>query len=146
MRLDKKYVDIIELLKEDAKLTSNEISKRLKMPASTVHNRIKKLEQEGIITGYTVTLDYRQLGKPLLAHILVKTAYRQEGKKISQEELAKRIKKLGADEVSTVLVDEADILVSIRTRDLYDIKEFTKELQQIEGVARTHTLIVLNKI
>ncbi len=145
--LDRKYLDILDLLKKDGKLTSNQISRRLKIPSSTVHNRIKKLESDGIITGYTVHVDYQKLGKSLLAHILIKTAYKTPaGKQVSQEQLAARIKALGADEVSTVLVDEADILVSVRTHDLYEIKEFTKKLQQLDGIARTHTLIVLNTI
>lgn len=145
MPLDKKYMDILDLLKKNSKLTSNQISKKLKIPASTVHNRIKKMEKDGIIKGYTVVIDYQKLGKSLLAHILVKSSFKTpQGKKVSQEDLASKIKDLGADEVSTVLVDEADILVSIRTRDLYEIKEFTKRLQQIDGIARTHTLIVLS--
>lgn len=147
MRLNEKYLKILDLLRDDSKLTTKQIAKKLKIPPSTVHNRIKKLEKEGIIQGYTVRLDYQKLGKPLLAHILIKTSFKtSEGKRVSQEQLATKIKALGADEVSTVLVDEADILVSIRTKDLYEIKEFTKNLQQIEGVSKTHTLIVLNTI
>ena len=51
--MDKKDKTILELLNENSKLTTSQISKKTIIPITTVHNRIKKLEKEGIITGYT---------------------------------------------------------------------------------------------
>lgn len=149
MELDEKYLKIIQLLQQDAKLTSSEISQRLGIPITTVHNRIKKLEREGIIKGYTAVLDHAKLGKGLLAHILVRISTTlRNGKKITQDQIAQEIKKAGADEVSTVLVmDEAGIIIRMRARDIYELQDFiTKKLRPIDGVERTHTLVVLNTI
>jgi len=54
--LDKKNEAIIRILSRKAGLSSRTLSKMLKMPISTVHRRIKKLEREGIIQGYKANI------------------------------------------------------------------------------------------
>ena len=50
--LDEKDTQILNLLKDNAKLTSSQISKLTRIPITTIHNRIKKLEKEKIIKNY----------------------------------------------------------------------------------------------
>jgi len=52
VKLDDKDWQILEILKDNAKLTSHKISKKTAIPITTVHNRIKKLEMNGIIKKY----------------------------------------------------------------------------------------------
>jgi len=86
MKLDKKDLKILEILKENSKLTTSQIYKKTNIPITTVHNRIKKLENLGIIRSYTLKLDYNKLGKPITGFILVTINYiLPDGTKIKQE-------------------------------------------------------------
>jgi len=69
-QLDELDREILRLLKEDARLTISEIAERLKRPESTVHFRIKKLLERGIIGRYTIVLG-RELWPQKLALLVV---------------------------------------------------------------------------
>jgi len=58
---------ILDLLQRNAKLSNAELAEAVGMNASSVFERVKKLERRGIITGYVATVDAEKLGKPLLA-------------------------------------------------------------------------------
>ena len=141
--VDSKDKILIEELTQNSKQTTSELAKRTRIPITTVHNRIKKLEQEGIITGYSVDLDYEKLGLPLEAVILVSVAY--HNKQLNQEDVAKEIKKLGAHEV-LIITGEEDLLVRVRAKNVSSLNTFvTHKLRSVSGVDKTKTLLVLSK-
>jgi len=145
MTLDEKDLKILEILKENSKLRTSQISKKTRMPITTVHNRIKKLEKESIIKSYTVIPNYKKLGKSILSYILVSVIYTiPSGEKISQENVAKKIKQIGVEEVS-IVTGGMDIIVKIRVKDIEELNDFViKKLRNISGVDKTQTLIVLS--
>ena len=65
---------ILSLLQGNARLSNAEIGEAVGMTASSVFERVKKLERKGVITGYVAIVDAEKLGKPLLAFIRVTTA------------------------------------------------------------------------
>lgn len=58
---------LLDLLQQNAKLSNADLAQAVGLTISSVHERVKKLEQRGIITGYVATVDASKLGKPLLA-------------------------------------------------------------------------------
>jgi Lrp/AsnC family leucine-responsive transcriptional regulator len=62
MTLDQTDVQMIRILKRDARLSMRELARRVHLSAPSVSDRIKKLEEEGIVTGYTVKIDRKALG------------------------------------------------------------------------------------
>ena len=74
--LDKKDLAILEILKHNSNLSTQNIAKKTNIPITTVHNRIKKLEKEGIIKEYSVVLDNKKIGKPIAAYILITVDYK----------------------------------------------------------------------
>ena len=145
MAFDEKDNKVLKALAENSKARTSQLSKELRMPITTVHNRIKKLEKEGIIKSYTIIQDYKKLGKDILGYILVTVMYTlPSGEKISQEQVAKKIKALGAEEVS-IVAGGTDIIVKIRVKDVAELNDFViKKLRAIDGVDKTQTLIVLS--
>lgn len=145
--LDKKDLAIIAALKENAKLSTQQIAKRTRIPVTTVHNRIKKLEREGIIRGYTVVLDNKKIGKPIAAYILVTVDYRLlKELKRSQYELAKQLLKNPAVESSAMITGTSDIIIKICCSSVDELNEFvTVYLRNVEGIEKTQTAIVLNE-
>jgi len=148
MDLDEKDFQIIETLKSDAKLTTHEISKKLRIPVTTVHNRIKKLEEEGVIKGYSVVLDYPKIGKEILAHILVSVNYAlPSGSKMNQEEIARKIRKLPDVESVSIVTGETDMIVKVRVKNITQLNSFIlKKLRSLEGIDKVVTMIVLSDL
>jgi DNA-binding Lrp family transcriptional regulator len=147
MTLDKKDLLILELLKADAKLTTGQLSKKLAMPVTTVHNRIKKLEKLGIVQGYSVLVDYKKLGKPISAYILISVMYLLPGgKKIQQDELALRLKKFDEVEEVNIVAGVTDILIKVRVATVDELNDFIiKKLRSVDGVDKTQTMLVLSR-
>ncbi|MBW2985995.1 Lrp/AsnC family transcriptional regulator [Candidatus Woesearchaeota archaeon] len=148
MELDEKDIQVLEELKQNAKRTTSQISKRVNLPITTVHNRIKKLEKLGVIKSYTVELDYKKLDKPLAAYVMVTVVYMlPSGIKVMQEDVAKEIKGLAGVESVELLTGATDILVKVRVKDVEELNEFIiKQLRKIEGVDKAQTSVVLSKL
>lgn len=146
--MDKKDLLIVELLKRDAKLTTSQLSKKTGIPITTIHNRLKRLEKEGIIKGYTIIPDYAKLEKSLAAYILLTVSYRGPvGEKYSQEEIAKEIRKLKGVEEVCIVTGQSDVIAKVRVKDVEELNKFViAGLREIEGVDKTQTLVVLNEI
>jgi len=148
MKLDEKDMRILDVLRQNAKLTTHKISKKLAMPITTVHNRIKKLEKIGIIKRYTVELDYKKLDRSLLVYIGVTVTYTSpSGKKLHQEDIAKKIKKLPGVEEVDIMAGGVDILVKIRLKDIDELNDFViRKLREIDGVDKTQTMVVMSSV
>lgn len=146
--MDKKDFAIIKLLKENSKLSTKEISKRTKIPMTTIHNRIKKLEEEGIIKGYSCVLDYKKIGRGLAAYILITVDYRLlKALSLTQHELAKKLKQNENVEEVAMITGSNDIIIKVRVPNIDVLDSFvTKELRNIEGVEKTETMVILNEL
>jgi len=146
--MDNKDEKILELLRENSKLTTHQISKKTLIPITTVHNRIKKLEKEGIIKKYTVEFDNKKLGKNLAAFIHITVDYKLLKEiKISQQDLAKKIKQNDSVEEAAMVTGLTDIIIKVRVKDIDELDYFvTKHLRNIEGIEKTQTMVILNEI
>ncbi|MEA3342528.1 MAG: Lrp/AsnC family transcriptional regulator [archaeon] len=146
--INEKDLAILALLKKDAKLKTQEISRRAGMPVTTVHNRIKKLEENGIITHYCAMVDNKKLGINISAYVMINVEYRTpSGKKISQAKLAKDIKKNSLVDEASIVAGGTDIIIRIHAKNIDELNEFIiNRLRDMDGVANTHTLVVLNEI
>ena len=65
----KKYEEILNILRENADISMKEISKRTGIPITTIHNRIKKMKEEGIIKCYRAIIDPKKLGYNVQAFV-----------------------------------------------------------------------------
>ncbi len=74
-QLDETDCKILDLLQRDARMTNAAIAAEVGMTAPSVFERIRKLEQRGVIRGYTVKIDPAALGKPMTAFIRITAAF-----------------------------------------------------------------------
>ncbi len=144
-RLDKKDIEILNILRHDAKLTTKHIAKKTLMPATTVHNRVKRMETLGIIKGYAAKIDYKKLGKNISAFVLATVNYQfLKEKGMSQHDLAKKITSHDVVEEVAMITGTHDIIVRIRTSDIDEMDSFvTKFLRNLAGIEKTETVIIL---
>jgi Lrp/AsnC family leucine-responsive transcriptional regulator len=60
---------IVALLEADARLTYGEVGKRVGLAASSVHDRVRKLERAGVLRGYRADVDFNRVGLPITAFV-----------------------------------------------------------------------------
>lgn len=131
---------ILENLLEDARFSSRQIAKKIGVSVGTVLSRIKKMEDKGLIKGYSAILDQEKLGYQLtvLTEITV-----SKGKLIEIEnKIAKHPNVLGVYDI-TGLTD-ALIIAKFKSRD--ELGKFTKYLLSLPYLERTNTHVVLTTI
>jgi len=140
MRLDETDVKIMKALTADARLSSRQIAKQCNISIGTVLSRIKKMESEGIIRGYTALLDQEKLGYELTAVTEITVS---KGRLLEMENEIARIPNVCCVYDLTGLAD-AVIIAKFKNRE--DLSKFTKHLLSLPYVERTNTHVVLTTI
>ncbi|MBL7169569.1 MAG: Lrp/AsnC family transcriptional regulator [Candidatus Aenigmarchaeota archaeon] len=145
--LEKKDLQIINLLEKGGKLSTKKISRRLGIPQTTVHNRIKKLEKEGIIEGYKVVINKKKIGKGIGAYALVTINYPSSPDPTFQESVAKQISLLPEIEEVSIVTGETDVLIKFYVSDTDQLNDFVvKKLRTIKGIDKTRTSIIMKQM
>ncbi len=73
--LDEIDHQILDILIENARTPFTDIAKQLLVSAGTIHVRVKKMEDEGIIQGSTLSLNYEKMGYSFIAHVGISVSY-----------------------------------------------------------------------
>ena len=135
---------IIELLRENARLSAAELAERCGATEAEVASAIKSLEKQGIICGYTAILNDRALDETRVrALIEVKVTPKREG---GFDEVARRIAKY-PEVVDVMLISGGfDLLLTVEGTSLAKVAGFVSEkLATIDGVLSTSTGFILKK-
>ena len=135
---------IIDLLCENARLSTSELAERCGASEAEVAAVVKSLEKQGIICGYTAILDDRALGETRVkALIEVKVTPKREG---GFDEVARRIAKY-PEVVDVMLISGGfDLLLTVEGTSLAKVANFVSEkLATIDGVLSTSTGFILKK-
>jgi Lrp/AsnC family leucine-responsive transcriptional regulator len=133
---------ILMMLQENARVSNAEIARQVEMAPSAVLERIRKLEDRGVIKGYAAHLDPRALGQGLLAYVLVRT---DSG--AWQAETAAKIAALPEVQEVHHIAGEDCFLVKVRTRDTAALGSLLRDrVSAIEAVRSTRTTIVLDTV
>jgi DNA-binding Lrp family transcriptional regulator len=128
---------ILKNLLDDARFSSRQIAKNVGVSVGTVLSRIKKMEDDGLIKGYSVILDHEKLGYELtvVTEITVSKGRLTE----MENEIAKIPNVCGVYDV-TGLTD-AVIIAKFKSRE--DLGRFTKQLLALPYIERTNTHVAL---
>ncbi|WP_297549849.1 Lrp/AsnC family transcriptional regulator [Thermococcus sp.] len=138
--IDDLDIKIISLLQKNARLSYREIARELNVAVGTVYNRIKKLEDGGVIKGYAPVLDYEKLGFGLTAIIGIKA----QGRKIT--EIERQIAKKARAMMVYDITGEFDIIVVAKFKSREEMNSFVKWILSLDGVEKTNTSVVMQVI
>jgi Lrp/AsnC family transcriptional regulator for asnA, asnC and gidA len=139
-KLDEVDHQILDMLIDNTRIPFTDIAKKLLISAGTVHVRVKKMEDAGIIMGSSLTLDYEKLGYSFIAYVglfLNKTSQTQF--------VLQRISDIPYVTVAHVTTGKFNIFCKIRAKDTQHAKEIIYMVDDIEGVMRTETMISLEE-
>ena len=136
--MDKLDYTIIKSLNENGRKSFRHVAKELKVSLSTISNRVKRLEEDGVIERYVPVVNKEKIGYDLTAVINIKLTH---GKLIEVQE------KISKDtHVSAVydITGDWDSLIVAHFKDRRDLNKFIKRILSIEYVERSNTQLVLN--
>jgi len=140
MNLDETDVKVLKVLTEDARLSSRQIAKQCGISIGTVLSRIKRMEEGGVIKGYTALLDQEKLGYELTVVTEITVS---KGRLLEMENEIARIPNVCCVYDLTGLSDAA-IIAKFKNRE--ELSKFTKRLLSLPFVERTNTHVVLTTI
>jgi Lrp/AsnC family transcriptional regulator, leucine-responsive regulatory protein len=133
---------ILNALTKDARTSNAELARQIGMAPSAILERVRKLEERGVVDGYAPRINPRMLGLRLLAFVFVRTD-EGVGALTTASHLAK------APEVQEVhhVAGEDCLLVKLRARDTDDLSRILKEVfGPMKSIRSTRTTIVLETI
>ena len=140
MMLDDTDRRIISVLQSDARASMRSIAEQAGVSLGTVSNRVHRLEDAGVIRGYTVQLNPELSGWELTVVIGLRI---QKGRLIEiQERIAQDNRIYSAYDVT----GEFDSMIIARAKDRRDLDDLTKNVISIDGVESSVTHLVLNTV
>jgi len=136
--LNEKDEKILKVLAEHGNWSYKQISLQTEIPTTTVHNRIKKMEKDGVIRKYTVDIDNQKTGRPMVAHILVRINM-TSWKTLSQF-LKDELKGDVVKEFSRV-TGHHDFIIKVNFSDMNELEHFIFRMVTNNKIHQTVTLI-----
>jgi Lrp/AsnC family transcriptional regulator, leucine-responsive regulatory protein len=138
--LDEIDHQIIELLREDARRTLADIASRVNLSPAPVKRRIDRLEQLGVITGYTVSVDHALIGPSIEAFTELRFAGDAD-----IDEILGSIEQIPEIREVFTMAGDPDALLRIRVTDVEHLKAVVNLLRRTGRVTGTKTLMVLDR-
>jgi Lrp/AsnC family leucine-responsive transcriptional regulator len=136
--LDQRDREIVAALQEDARATYAEVAQRVGLSASSVHDRVRKLEQAGVIRGYRAIVDPDALGLLITALVAATPLDPQQ-----PDDLPDRLADFPEVEDCFSVAGEANYILKVRTRTTAELEDLIRRLREKGGVA-TRTTIALS--
>jgi Lrp/AsnC family transcriptional regulator, regulator for asnA, asnC and gidA len=141
LNLDKLDLEIIQHMMNDSSISYSELGKKLFVSAGTVHVRIKKLQDSGIVKGSRYHVDIKQLGYDVIAFIGI---YLKESS--LYDSVARELQKMHQIVRLNYTTGNYSMFAEIVCRDIGELKHVLHDqLQKIKGIERTETFISLEE-
>ena len=137
MRLDKTDEKILKNLMKDARLSARQLALKLGISTVTTISRVKKLENQKIIKGYTARVDHEKIGYDITAIIEIIA-------KKNVLEIENKLSKI--DNVCCVydITGNTDTIIVVKFKEREELSDFVKSLSSMTNVENTITHVVLN--
>jgi len=133
---------ILDMLQRDGRATQLEIARAINLSQPATAERIRKLEDRGVITGYTARVDATKLGKDITAFIGVTIEHPKYF-----ENFAQKVMQLPEILEAHRVAGQDSYILKVKTSTTKSLDQLLVEtLRTIDGVTRTHTTIVLTSI
>ena len=129
---------ILTLLATDGRMSFTDLGKATGLSTSAVHQRVKRLEQRGLIKGYGATIDYDQVGMPLTAFISIRPIDPSQ-----PDDSADRLSGISEIESCWSVAGDESYILKIRVATPADLEDLLARIRAAANVS-TRTTIVLS--
>ena len=134
-------LQMINILRRDGRCTAPQLAVELGIGRATAYNRLDRLIDQEIITGFTARVDHQAVGQTVAALVLVNVEQGQ------WEGLNPRLQELNGVEWLGVTAGQFDYVILVRADSLDHLRDVAlRKLQKIEGVRSAQTIVLLDEV
>ena len=143
-KLHKIDLKILKILQENSKITNLDLSKKIGLSPAPTLERVKKLEQSGIVESYHAMVNPQSIGLNVKTFVQVSLAWQKEN---ALNNFLEKIKEIEEIVECYIITGEADFLMKIICKDIPTYEQLLfKTLSQIEEIERLKTLMTLSTV
>ncbi len=143
-KLDETDIKLINLLQEDSKQSIKELSAKLNLTIGPVHERIKKLERNGLIKKYVALIDLEKVEKDLITYCAVSV---DKHTKENLEKFEKSVRKMSEVLECYTIAGSHDYLLKIIVEDMAAYQDFViNKLSALESVSNVQSQFVIKHV
>jgi len=128
---------LLTLLREDARRSTSELARELELSRSTVQGRIRRLERNGVIAGYTAILGDAYEQSLVSAHVLLMVAQKLTAQSIRELNALAEVKALYA------ISGDYDLIAVVQAESTEALSRVIDRIGNLEGVERTNSSVIL---
>ncbi len=136
MKLDEKDHKIIEVLRDNSRISIRDLAKKTNLRPSTVHQRIKILKKENIIEKFTLKLNNKAIGENFIVFMLINTKKDLDENFLSN----KHIKEVFG------ITGEYDLIIKLKFKDVEEFNDFVIGFRKDAAIKETLTMVVTTNI
>jgi Lrp/AsnC family leucine-responsive transcriptional regulator len=129
---------IVELLRQDGRMSYTDLGKAMGMSTSAVHQRVRRLEERGVIRGYAALVDHTALDMPLTAFISITPL-----DPAAPDDIPERLRDLTELEACHSVAGDENYILKARVRTPHDLEDLLARVRATANVA-TRTTVVLS--
>jgi Lrp/AsnC family transcriptional regulator, leucine-responsive regulatory protein len=129
---------IVALLADDGRMSFTELARRTGLSVSAAQQRVRRLEQRGVIKGYSAVISAEEIGLPLTAFVSIKPF-----DPASPDDAPERLAHLAAIEACHSVAGDENYILKVRVGSPSDLEDLLQEIRAAANVS-THTTIVLS--
>ncbi|MEO5654071.1 MAG: Lrp/AsnC family transcriptional regulator [Marmoricola sp.] len=129
---------ILGLLADDGRMSYTDLGKATGLSTSAVHQRVKRLEERGLILGYGATIDHAEAGKPLAAFVSIRPFDVSE-----PDDYPERLRNIDEIESCWSVAGDESYILKVRVATPADLEELLARIRSSANVS-TRTTIVLS--
>ncbi|MGQ3330274.1 MULTISPECIES: Lrp/AsnC family transcriptional regulator [Halorubrum] len=138
MELDETDRAILRILQEDARTPFSEVARRIDMSSATVHDRVNRMEEAGVIEGYHASIDPKAVGYGVSAFVGLRV---EQGREEDALERLREIDGVGEIHLTT---GEWDVMLKVVAADTESLRKLMFDsVAEMEGFSRSQTMIIL---
>jgi len=138
MELDETDREILRILQEDARTPFSEVARRIDMSSATVHDRVGRMEDAGVIEGYHAEIDPKAVGFGVSAFVGLRV---EQGR---EEDALERLREIDGVSEIHLTTGEWDVVLRVVAADTDSLRELMfEEIAGMDGFSRSQTMIIL---
>jgi len=140
--LDKSDRIILKMLQDDCNVSLKKIGEKTGLSSSTVHYRVNRLVEEGVITGFKACVNPLKVGKEILAISLITGRYGPDYVK----KIGEKVSKIPGVWAAYFLLGNIDFAILLRASSREELKDIIDSIIRIDEVERSNTYLILDRI
>jgi Lrp/AsnC family leucine-responsive transcriptional regulator len=140
--MDEIDIQILKVLQDDGRASHEEIGRRLNLSRPTIHQRVKRLEADGVIKKYQALVDWSKLGQTINVFILLKGI---KCKEATGKIMDITIPGLDVEECCTI-AGEWCMIIKVRANSTQNIAAFLDALWGLGGATETNIIFILSNV